>query len=392
MKYPLASSTWGIEEIETLEGVISKGTFTMGERVKNFEEEFADYFNVNFSVMVNSGSSANLLMLQALKYSGHLREDQTEIIVPAVSWSTTFFPINQSGFKIIFVDIDVNTFNIDTSELKKYITKKTAAILSVNLLGSPSNLIELKKICKEFSIFLLEDNCESMGSSIEGKFAGSFGLMGTFSTFYSHHICTMEGGLIVTDDEKLYEILVSLRAHGWVRELKNDNSLYPKSGNNWQDSFKFILPGFNVRPLEMEGALGTIQLKKLDSFVENRRENALHLQNRLSNSNVPLILQKDLYQSSWFGFGFILNNTSINERNSLVDFLSHKGIESRPIVAGNFTKNPVIKYLDYEIKGELRNANHIHDKGFFIGNHHYPILQEIDYFIESVSEFANTSP
>jgi CDP-6-deoxy-D-xylo-4-hexulose-3-dehydrase len=360
----------------------------MGNRVQQFEKEFATYFNVNYSVMVNSGSSANLLMLQALKFSGYLREEQNEVIVPAVSWSTTYFPICQSGFKIIFVDIEIDTFNINADELKKYITKNTACILTVNLLGCPSNLIELRKICENFDIFLLEDNCESMGSSIEEKFSGSYGLMGTFSTFYSHHICTMEGGLILTDDEKIYEILLSLRAHGWIRELKETNLLYPKSGNKWQDSFKFILPGYNLRPLEMEGALGTIQLKKLANFVKNRKENALYLQDRLTEFKTNLNLQKDLYSSSWFGFGFTISEESKIDRNTLVGFLSDMGIESRPIVAGNFTKNPVVKLLNFEIKGDLACANYIHEKGFFIGNHHFPIETEIDYFVEKIVEFG----
>jgi dTDP-4-amino-4,6-dideoxygalactose transaminase len=387
LRYPLASSTWNEEEKIILHEVIESGNFTMGSQVKSFELDFANHFNSKYSLMVNSGSSANLLMLQALRYSGYLKPDQDEIIVPAVSWSTTYFPINQSGFKIIFVDINIDTFNIRIENIAKLISKRTAAILAVNLLGEPSELVELKKLCDQFGIILLEDNCESMGSSIESKMSGTFGLMGSFSTFYSHHICTMEGGVITTDDDKIYDILLSLRAHGWLRELKPKNSLYDKSDNGWQNSFTFILPGYNLRPLELEGAVGKIQLRKLPNFVQTRRDNAEYLIESLKDRNLPLHLQYSKFNSSWFGFGFLVKGNFEIDRDKLVQFLSYKGIDSRPIVAGNFTRNPVIKYLDYVIQEPLHNADYLNDHGFFIGNHHYPIQDEILYFLDSLTHF-----
>lgn len=388
MKYPLASSTWDGEEKKVLHKVIESGHFTMGSEVSLFEKEFSEYFNCKYSVMVNSGSSANLIMLQALKYSGYLKPYQNEIIVPAVSWSTTYFPINQSGFKIIFVDIDVDTFNINTLDLEKHISKRTAAILAVNLLGAPSELTKLKEICDHHEILLLEDNCESMGSSINNKMCGTFGLMGTFSTFFSHHICTMEGGVIVTDDVKIYEIMLSLRAHGWIRELNSKNSLHNKSEDDWDNSFTFILPGFNLRPLELEGSLGRVQLGKLASFVEYRQKNAEHLINELNESKLPLKLQHSNFKSSWFGFGFLLQGEFKNHRSKFVKYLSAQGIDSRPIVAGNFTRNPVIKHLDYEIVEVLSNSDTLHDSGFFIGNHHYSLEEEIDHFLKTTMKFV----
>lgn len=391
MNYPLASSTWDEEEISTLRRVISSGNHTMGKEVEKFEHKFANYFGSKYSVMVNSGSSANLLMVQALKYSGKLKSHQNEIIVPAVSWSTTYFPINQTGYKIIFVDIESDTFNINVKEVEKYINKNTAAILAVNLLGAPCDLIELQRISKENNVILLEDNCESMGSSIKNKMSGTFGLMGTFSTFYSHHISTMEGGVITTDDEIIYEILLSLRAHGWVRQLKNDNSLFEKSGNPWEDSFTFVLPGFNVRPIEMEGALGITQLNKFDNFLTHRKANAEFMIKELKNNLFPIQLQVSNFESSWFGFGFTIIQNSDISRKELINHLSSSGIESRPIVAGNFTRNPVIKYLDYEICGELSNADYIHDRGFFIGNHHFQIENEIKFFANTISLFLRNN-
>ncbi len=386
--YPLATTTWGSEELNALNSVISSGQFTMGTQVKNFENNFSKFFKCKHSIMVNSGSSANLLMLQALRYSGYLDPKKTEIIVPAVSWSTTYYPINQAGFKIVFVDIDINTFNIDVEKVNEAINDKTAAILAVNLLGAPCDLTELLRICNDRKIILLEDNCESMGSTIQNKFTGTFGLMGTFSTFFSHHICTMEGGLITTNDSRIYEILLSLRAHGWTRELSPDNYLHPKSGNNWQDLFTFILPGFNVRPLEMSGAVGIEQLKKLNSFISFRKQNADYLIRKLNEHELPIKLQKSNYDSSWFGFGFTFNNLEVGVRSKFIEILSQKNISSRPVVAGNFTRNPVIKLLDYRIHGNLTASDEIHENGFFIGNHHFNLENEIDYFLDVLVEYC----
>jgi CDP-6-deoxy-D-xylo-4-hexulose-3-dehydrase len=388
VEYPLATSTWGTEEISALNSVINGGQFTMGSNVKKFENDFAEFFKCKHAVMVNSGSSANLLMLQALKYCGYLQSQQIEIIVPAVSWSTTFYPINQAGFKIVFVDIDVNTFNIDINKVSEAINEKTAAVLAVNLLGAPCDLTELLRICSEKNIILLEDNCESIGSSIDNKFTGTFGLMGTFSTFFSHHICTMEGGLITTNDSKIYEILLSMRAHGWTRELSPDNRLYSKSGNDWQDLFTFILPGFNVRPLEMSGAVGIEQLKKLDSFISFRRLNADYLIKKLSEHKLPVKLQKSDFNSSWFGFGFVFTNIETEVRSEFIKILSQNKIASRPIVAGNFTRNPVIKFLNYDIHENLTSSDVIHENGFFIGNHHYNLEKEIDFFVEILVDYS----
>jgi CDP-4-dehydro-6-deoxyglucose reductase, E1 len=386
--YPLASNTWDHVELSALNRVIESGNFTMGKEVQKYEHQFAEFFQSNFAVMVNSGSSANLLMLQALKYSGKISSLKNEIIVPCVSWSTTFFPVNQSGFKLIFVDVSLETFNIDTKLVESAITDKTAAILAVNLLGSPSDLVKLNQICMLNDLILIEDNCESMGAQIQNKYAGTYGLMGTFSSFYSHHISTMEGGVIVTDDSSIHEILISLRAHGWIRHLPADNSLFKKTGNTWNDSFKFVLPGFNFRPIEFSGATGQEQLKKLPKFLDARRENFVKFKASAKDFEDFISIQEDPYEGSSFGFGMILKDTLKEEKEKFKKYLEVKGIELRPIVAGNFVKNPVLKHLDYRISGELKNGDEIHDFGFFIGNHHYDIENQIKYFFETFREFV----
>lgn len=380
-KYPLATFTWDAGEYTAIQQVIDSNMFTMGPRVAQFERDFAAYAGTKHCVMVNSGSSANLLMVAALFYSndGSRRlQPGDEVIVPAVSWSTTYYPLHQYGLKLKFVDIDLNTLNLDVDAVRRAIGPRTRAILAVNLLGNPCRFDAICDLAREHSLVLLEDNCESMGATFEGKQAGTFGLMGTFSTFFSHHISTMEGGLICTDDEELYHILLCLRAHGWTRNLPEVNQVTGrKSADPFEESFRFVLPGYNVRPLEMEGALGIEQVKKLPRLIEERRRNGALWVERMSG-HPHLLIQQEVGQSSWFGFSLVIRRQSHLARSTLLEALRELGFECRPIVAGNFAKNPVVKYFDHEVVGALENANRIDTHGLFVGNHHYPIPDAID--------------
>ncbi|MGZ8983220.1 MAG: DegT/DnrJ/EryC1/StrS family aminotransferase [Methylotenera sp.] len=375
-KFPLATASWGKEEIDAMQRVIASGIFTMGANVQAFERDFAKYVGSRHCVMVNSGSSANLLMIAALFYTKNPKlklQRGDEVIVPAVSWSTTYYPLYQYGLKIKFVDIDLHTLNYDLDQLEQAVTDKTRAIMAVNLLGNPNDFGRIQQIIGERDIVLIEDNCESMGATYKGKQAGTFGVMGSFSSFFSHHISTMEGGLIVTDDEEVYQILLSLRAHGWTRNLPKQNLVCSdKSDDPFEESFRFVLPGYNVRPLDMEGALGVEQVKRLPKLVEERRRNGKLLQTTLANHS-EIIIQKEIGESSWFGFSLVIRPGSKLTRKALVAKLNELGFECRPIVAGNFAKNEVVKYFDSEVHGTLKNAEHIDQNGLFIGNHHYPI-------------------
>jgi len=375
-KYPLASSTWNQKEIDVMQKVIASGRFTMGENVSLFEKNFAKYIGSQHAVMVNSGSSANLLMIAALFYTKNPKlklKRGDEVIVPAVAWSTTYYPLYQYGLKIKFVDIDIETLNYDLTQLELAISNKTRLVLAVNLLGNPNNFDFINKIIQDKNIILLEDNCESMGATFNSKKTGTFGVMGTFSSFYSHHISTMEGGIIVTDDEELNQILISLRSHGWTRDLPTKNLICDdKSDDLLEESFRFVLPGYNVRPLELEGALGVEQVKKLPMIISERRKNAKLFLEALTN-HPNLLIQKEIGMSSWFGFSIIIRPGSALTRKELVKKLSHLGFEFRPIVTGNFLKNEVIKFFDYEVHGNLKNAEYLDENGLFIGNHHYPM-------------------
>ncbi|MFC5503406.1 DegT/DnrJ/EryC1/StrS family aminotransferase [Lysinimonas soli] len=383
---PLATSTWDEDEYAALQRVIASGRFTMGPAVRKFELEFADHFGARYAVMVNSGSSANLVAVAAAVINPDMDLNPgDEVIVPAVSWATTYYPLTQHGLTLKFVDVDIDTLNIDLDAVEAAVGPRTKAVLAVNLLGNPVDFTRLVEICRQHSLLLIEDNCESMGATLQGRAAGTFGVLGTFSSFFSHHISTMEGGMVLTDDEYLYQAMVSTRAHGWTRELPDDNLVYPKSGDAFEDLFRFVLPGYNVRPLEMSGALGTEQLKKLPAIVAGRRANAVDFITRFSGRD-ELRVQKETGDSSWFGFSLVLEGRLAGRRKDVVAAFTAAGIESRPIVTGNFTRNPVLKHLKHVPLPPLPNADKVHDDGLFIGNHHYPVADKFALVDEALAE------
>jgi CDP-6-deoxy-D-xylo-4-hexulose-3-dehydrase len=387
--YPLASTTWDSLEIEAMHEVIASGNFTMGRHVKEFEQAFADFFGSKYAVMSNSGSSANLLALAAMRYSNKYHfAGRDEVIVPAVSWSTTYYPVSQLGFKLKFVDINLGTLNADLDLLRAAITDKTAGILAVNLLGNPADLVQIRELADKHDIFFVEDNCESMGAKVGGKFSGTYGDIGTFSSFFSHHISTMEGGICLTNDLELAQVMTSLRAHGWTRELPPENLVFNKTGDSFDDLFRFILPGYNLRPLELSGAIGKEQLKKLPSLLAGRRENAEKFRAALQGKEY-LQIQAENDESSWFGFAMILKGSLAGRRADVVKRLTELGIDSRPIVAGNFTKNPVMTHLDHVELPSLPNSDEVHTNGLFVGNHHYDVSEGISILETALADLAS---
>lgn len=383
--YPLATSTWDEEELKAIQSVIDSDKFTMGQFVNKFENNFGKFIKRKYCVMVSSGSAANLLSIASLFYTKKPRlKIGDEVIVPAVSWSTTFFPLQQFGLKLKFVDIDLNTLNYDLESLESSISPNTRMIVAVNLLGNPNDFDKINNIIKNKNIILFEDNCESLGAEFKGKQTGTFGLLGTFSTYFSHHISTMEGGFVTTDNEELYHILLSIRAHGWTRNLPKKNLVANKSDDWFEESFRFVLPGYNVRPVEMSGAIGLKQLKKLPSFLKKRRKNANVFVN-LFIDHPDFIIQKEIEKSSWFGFSLIIKPESKRKRSDVINILEKNKIEYRPIVTGNFVKNDVLKYFDYSIHEELKNADHLHDNGFFVGNSHEELSNNIEFLRKVLS-------
>lgn len=378
MRYELAAPTWGEEEIAAINRVVAGGRFTMGEEVAAFEREFADYFGVNHAVMVNSGSSANLVAVAALFYKSErpLRRGD-EIIVPAVSWSTTYHPLQQYGLKLRFVDIELDTLNIDTAQLDAALTPRTRAVMAVSILGNPCALDVIRRFCDAHDLYLIEDNCESMDAEIAGRKTGTFGHLNTFSTFFSHHISTMEGGLVLTDDVELFHLLRAIRNHGWTRDLPADTKLFERGPDDHFEAYRFILPGYNVRPIELSGAVGREQIKKLPAFTEARRRN-LALFQSLFGSDERFIIQREHGKSSCFSFTVILNPERGEDRNRVFSALREADIGFRIITGGCFLRHDAIRYYDYDMVGEIKNAFIAHDRGFFVGNHPFDLSDEIE--------------
>ena len=395
VNWPLASSSWDSREIEALHRVIDSGNFTMGQITLKFEQEFANWVGRRFALMVNSGSSANLLAATAFAYQKEpvpSGKERGEVIVPAVSWSTTYFPFHQMGYKLVFVDVDLRTFNIDSSQLRKALSQETVGVVGVNLLGEVGPWDEIQSFAKDNLLWTFEDNCESMGAEKFGENSGTFGDISSYSFFYSHHICTMEGGMVVCDDEDLYLSMLSLRAHGWGRNIPTNLPFFQDERmDDWHERFRFYLPGYNLRPLEMSAAIGIEQLAKFPSLLETRRSNGNILNKLVKESNIRWRIQETTKKSSFFTFGFVhpdpIKGNSI--RDKAVSNLERHGVQTRPVVAGNFTLNPVMKYLNHRIVGNLQNATLIHQNGFMIGNHHFDISNKFEYLLEILAESEN---
>jgi CDP-6-deoxy-D-xylo-4-hexulose-3-dehydrase len=388
MFYELASSSWGTEEIEAMQRVIASGMFTMGENVRRFEAEFARKFGVKHALMVSSGSTANLVGVAALFYAGDrpLRRGD-EVIVPAISWATTYYPLQQYGLKLRFVDVELDTLNMDVTMLERALTPRTRMVVAVSILGNPCALDTMRAFCDKHGLYLFEDNCESMGATLNGRQCGTFGDIGTFSSFFSHHISTMEGGVLVTDNTDLYHVAKSLRAHGWTRDLPPESKVFGKREDDFYEAYRFILPGYNARPLELSGAIGVEQMKKLDRMVETRRKNAEAFVG-LMKGDERFIIQRENGRSSWFAFTVILNPKLDIDRRKVMAALKRADIGYRIITGGNFLRHDVIKYFDYDRVGEIRNADIAHDRGFFVGNHPQELRPQIERFRSVLDEAA----
>jgi CDP-4-dehydro-6-deoxyglucose reductase, E1 len=377
MFYELAASSWGPEEIEAMNRVIASGRFTMGEEVAAFERAFAAYFGMPHGIMVNSGSSANLIGVAAL---AHRREKPLqrgdEVIVPAISWATTYHPLQQYGLKLRFVDVELDTLNMDVAKLEAALTPRTRMILPVSILGNPAALDVVRAFADEHGLIVFEDNCESMDAELNGRKTGTFGELNTSSFFFSHHISTMEGGMILTADTELAHLCRSLRAHGWTRDLPPDTPLYERRSSDHFEAYRFILPGYNVRPLELEAAVGQVQLAKLPAMTTARRRN-LALFQELFAGDERFIIQRENGRSSSFSFTIVLNPARAPDREKVFAALKEADIGFRIITGGCFLCHDVLRYYDYDTVGAIENAYLAHDLGFFVGNHPHDLTPQI---------------
>ncbi len=394
IRVPLNASTFGPEEILAAQKVLESGFVTMGERCFAFEKQFAEYMGVRNAIYVNSGSSANLLAFFALanplcpKSGKCAFSPGKEVIVPAVTWSTTIWPIVQAGLKPVLVDSDPQTLQMNMEAVKAAITPDTVAICPVHVLGNAVALDPLLALAKENNLWVVEDTCEALGTRYKNKFVGTFGDIGTFSFFFSHHITTIEGGMMITDNDELAELFRAMRAHGWTRHLKNRKEAEAKHPEI-DPRFLFINTGFNLRPTEINAAFGMIQLKKLEGFNQSRKAIAAQWNRDLA----PLIERGEFLpmqttthaDSTWFGFPIICKNREL--RNELQAHLEKSGIETRPVICGNLARQPAFKLINHRIAGSLAGADKIMDCGLFWGSHPIMSQEEISYVSKTVGEF-----
>ena len=369
--YPLVLNPFRDKDIYKAKKVLSSKKITMGKEVKLFEKTFKKKTKVKHALMVNSGSSANLLVFQCLinPYRKKKLNPKDEIIIPTLCWSTSLWPIVQSGLKPVFVDVDLETMNISIEELKKKITKKTKAIMLVHVLGNSTNLKELVKLAKKYKLIVVEDTCESLGSKYSNKYLGTFGDFSTFSFYTSHQISAGEGGMVCTKDKNDYEIIKSLRSHGWSRDLSNEKYIANKN-KHLDKKFIFYNSGFNLRSTEISATLAQSQFNDLDKFIKTRNLNRQLIikkvnQNKKISKNIKFLKENKNLYPSWFGIPIYLNK-KINKK-IFCEKLEYNGVETRPIISGNFINQPSIKKYKLFTKEKFKNATHINNHCFFIG-------------------------
>lgn len=384
MKIKLMEDSITEEEIKAVNDCFSSGQYTQGRLVEEFESKFAKWNGAKYAVMVNSGSSANLLMVQMLKEKYGLK-DGDEVLVPAVTWPTTIYPIIQHNLVPVICDVD-DSFNISIESMERMITNKTKALFAVHLLGQPANLNSILPFCKQHNIILIEDSCESLGAKYNGIKAGNFGIMSSFSFYFGHHITTIEGGMITTNDLETYDLLKSIRSHGWVRNSQRVER-YQKEYKN--TDFVFDLLGYNLRSTNINAAIGLVQLEKLNKFIEIRKNNHSFFNEMLSEKIKIGFQQVDLNQTSSFALAMVLD--SKEERDFLLQQLPLRGIECRPIVAGNMLQQPVFKE---KLKGKFRadeckNAEMINDKGLYLPNNQFIDEEKIKYLVKNVGDLLD---
>ena len=382
-KYDLLENGFSNEDISIGKKVLNSKRITMASYTRKFELVFARKLGAKYALMVNSGSSANLLATFAagnpLK-KNHLNRGD-EVLIPALCWSTSIWPLVQFGLKPVLVDIDLQTLNINIEDLIKKITKKTKAIMLINVLGISSDLFKIKKIANKYKLIIIEDNCESLGSRLKNKYLGTFGDYGSYSFYYSHQITSGEGGMITCNKKEDYDILFALRSHGWLggtrhykRSLKSYNQ-YAKQNPQLDPRYIFINSGFNLRPTDIQAAIAHNQFNRLDKLKKFRNINRNLLINKITkskkwNNQFQFIsIPKDI-DPSWMGLPILLSNRFKNKKKKFMTILDKMGIETRPIISGNFANQPAAKLYKLCKKNEkFENSQKVQDLGFLIGLH-----------------------
>ena len=358
----LVEDTITADELNELsEWIKTNPRLTKGDLTKEFENQWSAWQGSQKSIFVNSGSSANLLMAAALKYSGKLKNDK--VVAPAVSWGTTVAPFMQLGFDVHLCDCENDTFGVDPNQLEKLFKELNPAVLIiVHVLGVPNKMNEIVELCNKYDVLLVEDCCESHGAEFESTKVGNFGVMSSFSYYYGHHMSTIEGGMISFRGDAFYEESLMLRSHGWIRDLDEarQQELIDHHGvDEFNALYFFAYPGFNLRPTEINSFLGIKQLATLDEKIAVRNQVWSEYKDILEQE----VMSQQQYQNCFvspLAFGFVSNN-----RKKIVENLRNNNIECRPLICGSIHRHPFWKK-----SGEYKNANILHEQGMYVPVHH----------------------
>lgn len=382
-KIKLAENTISREELIALSNwILEADQLTKGPLVLDFEKKFAQYVGTDYCVMVNSGSSANLLMAYSLLEGGYLKNNK--VIVPAISWITTLSPFLQLGFDIHLCDSNSKNLGLDLFNLEKIIIKERPALLIlVHVLGHLNDMKEIKYLCEKYDVILIEDACEALGTAdSNGSKAGSIGKAGAFSFYYGHHISTIEGGAVTTNDKKLFNIMLSIRSHGWSRDIEDSYKLEWKSEfeiDSIREFYTFYYPGFNLRSTDLNAFIGINQIDKLDEIVRKREKNYLLYKKFLNND---FWFQESSYKHlSSFAFGTIVSN-----RLEVFTSLVENQVEVRPLICGSMGRQPFwIKKFGETF---LKNADIVHDFGLYLPNHPFITENQIGFICEIINSIG----
>lgn len=377
---PLQRDTINNADIDRLiEWLKTYPRLTKGNVTLEFEKKWSKWLGTKYSVFVNSGSSANLLMLYALIISGRMKNNK--VVIPGLCWATDLAPILQLNLHPILCDIDLETLSIDLEELEKtFIEENPSTLLLVSILGFSPKMNEIIELCKKYDVILLEDNCESLGTEYEGKKLGNFGLMTSFSTYFGHHISTIEGGIVSTNDDEMNDLLLSIRSHGWDRDLSSDKQKELRSKNNISDFdafYTFYYPGFNLRSTDLQAYIGLGQLEKLDEIIEKREKNYKRFFSEIKNEFWSPNMVGSL--TSNFCVPIIHPN-----KENIIKKLIEKGIECRPLVCGSMGRQPF--YVDRFGAKPLKNCDLVDNLGIYVPNNHSLTDDELDLIINTINE------
>jgi CDP-6-deoxy-D-xylo-4-hexulose-3-dehydrase len=376
----LVNDTIGQDDIQSLiEWLKTKPRLTKATKTVEFEQAWSNWLGCNYSVFVNSGSSANLAIFYGLVITNRLKN--RKVVFPCLSWVTTVAPAIQLGLEPLLCETDRDTLGLDMNQFEDICRDhRPAAVMVVHALGFPNDMEGIREICERYDVTILEDSCESVGSLVGGRKTGSIGLVSSFSTYYGHHFSTIEGGFICTNDFELYNVFKSIRSHGWSRDLDevSRKSLQLAHGiDDFRNLYTFYHPGFNLRSTDLQAYLGTMQLKKLDTFCRARNRNLMQYDRLIENPYWKIRVSQFEYVSN-FAYPVIHP-----QRSALADKLAEHSIECRPLIAGNIARQPF--YYNRYGREKYQFADIIHDFGLYLPNNASISSDEIQFICDIVN-------